>query len=141
MRKRSGKSGEWSDWINGEEEPPTVTEQSAGAITKSDFDNRIVPTAPSVDGTTLSVRVQPNLVSLFADPLVIQELEMKRLIDTAEERPLDDKEISKYRDLVDTLVKLSKEQRAINAKIKMDDLTDAELMKTIKEISKDVLGE
>ena len=138
MRNRVKRSGHHSDYINGTE-GPTTTEQSRGAIQKSDFSP---PPAPiQVDATKLQVRVQPTMSSLFADTLLVQELEMRRLCEKSRVQGLTESELKSYKDLVDSLVKLSKEQRAIDARTRMEELTDEQLLLELNKITGDVLGE
>lgn len=128
MRNRVKRSGHLSDWVPEEDLGPTVAEESQGAITKAAFS---APPKP-YDGSEIQVRVQPSMSRLFDDPMVVLEQEMARLATKATEVGLSDREVRKYRDLVDSLVKLSREHRAIQLKSEVDDLSDVELQKWLE---------
>lgn len=120
----------YSDWVSGpKEEQETVYEEAKGAIKASDF----LPTAPArPDGTAIRVRIQSDMSTLISAPSLIIEREMDRLSEKQEQGRLDAEDIKVFRQLVDSLVALSREKRALDAKQQMDALTDVELEEMIR---------
>lgn len=112
-----------------------MAEQSVGSIKASDITGP--PLLAKQAPAPLSVRIQPTMHSLFEDSKVIAENELRRLVDISSERSLTDKEIRRYRDLVESVCKQSREQRALDAQMRMDTLTDEELAKQLMEIAKE----
>lgn len=128
MTKRIKKSGELADWMRSDpNEQPDPVELAKGAIKPSDF----LPTAPAkYEGTEVRVRIQSDMSYLLSAPSLIIEREMDRL---SQQSSLTDSDVKRFRQLVDSLVALSREKRALDTKQRFDELSDAELEQELRK--------
>lgn len=67
---------------------------------------------------------------LLSAPSLIIEREMDRL---SQQSSLTDSDVKRFRQLVDSLVALSREKRALDTKQRFDELSDAELEQELRK--------